>query len=73
MMNSTIMNIVINFTANETITCHDRDRPWMNSCIKNFIRAKDNFYKKFVCKDNNMYHLFAFKNLQNHLNQSILC
>ena len=43
----------------------------MKSFIKNLIRAKDNFYKKFVRKSNNLYHLCAFKNLQNHLNQSI--
>ena len=42
----------------------------MNSFIKNFIRAKDNFYKKFVRKSNKLYHHYAFKNLQNHLNQS---
>ena len=69
--NSTILNIVSNFIPNETITCDDRDRPWMNSFIKNLIRAKDNFYKKFVRKSNNIYHLCAFNNLQNHLNQSI--
>ena len=43
----------------------------MNSFIKNFIHIKDNFCKKFVRKSNNMYHHYAFKNLQNHLNQSI--
>ena len=43
----------------------------INSFIKKLICAKDNFYKKFVRKSNNMYHLCAFKNLQNHLNQSI--
>ena len=43
----------------------------MNRFIKNLIRAKDNFHKKFVRKSNNMYHLCAFENLQNHLNQSI--
>ena len=43
----------------------------MKSFIKNLIRAKDNFCKKFVRKSNNMYHHYAFKNLQNHLNQSI--
>ena len=69
--NSTILNIISNFIPNETITCDDRDPPWMNSFIKNLIRAKDNFYKKFVRKSNNMYHHYAFKSLQNHLNQSI--
>ena len=68
--NSTIVNIVSNFIPIETVTCDDRDPPWMNSFIKN-IRANDNFYKKFICKSNNMYHLCAFKNLQNHLSQSI--
>ena len=69
--NSIIMSIVTNFIHNEAITCDDRDTPWMNSFIKNIIRNKDNFYKKFVCKNNNMYHLWDFKNLQNCLNQSI--
>ena len=39
--------------------------------IKKPIRAKDNFYKRFVRKSSNMDHLCVFKNLQNHLNQSI--
>ena len=69
--NSTILNIVSNFIPNETITCDDQDAPWMNSFIKNLIRAKDNFCKNFVRKSNNMYHHCGFENLQNHLNQSI--
>ena len=48
-----------------------RDPPWMNSLIKNLIRAKYFFYKKFVCKSNNIYRICAFKNLQNNLNKSI--
>ena len=56
------MNIVANFISNETITCGDRNP----SLIKTLIRAKDNFYKKFIRKSNNMYHLYAFKILQNH-------
>ena len=43
----------------------------MNSLIQNLICTKDNFYKKSFRKINNMYHLCAFKNLQNHLDQSI--
>ena len=53
--NSTILNIVSNF-----ILCDDRDPPWMNSFMINLIRAKDNFYKKFVRKSNNLYHHYAF-------------
>ena len=37
--NSTILNIISNFIPNETITCDDQDPPWMNSFIKNLIRA----------------------------------
>ena len=62
------MNNVTNFIPTETIICDDRGPPWMNSFTKNIIRAKDNFYKKFVHKSNNMYLPCAFKNLQNHLN-----
>ena len=69
--NSTIRNIVSNFIPNKTITCDGRDPPWMNSFIKNLTSAKDNFHKKFFRKSNNMYHHYAFKNLQSHLNQSI--
>ena len=54
------MNTVTNFIPNETITCDDQDPPWMNSFMKNLIHAKDNFYKKFFHKNNNMYHLCAF-------------
>ena len=61
------MNIVTNSILNENITCDDRDTTWMNSFIKNLIQANDNFYKKFVCKSNNMYHF----NHVNYLNQSI--
>ena len=41
----------------------------MNSFIKNLIRAKDNFYKKFIhMQSNSKYNFCALKNLQNHLN-----
>ena len=42
----------------------DQDSRWLNS-------AKDHFCKKFVRNSSNMYHLCAFKNLQQHLNWSI--
>ena len=68
--NETIMNMATNFIPNETINCRSTfdkmntiEPPWMNSFIKDVIRAKDNFYKKFVRKSNNMYLFCAFKNL----------
>ena len=59
---SPIMNFVTSFTPNETITSDDLELPWMNSFIRNLIHTKDDFYKKFICKSNDIYHLCAFKN-----------
>ena len=38
--NSTIMNIITLFVPNETVTCDDRDPPWMNRFIKNLFVLK---------------------------------
>ena len=65
------MNTVANFIPNETVTCDDREPCWMNSFIKSFIRAEDNFYQKFIRKSNSIYSLRVFKILPNHLNQFI--
>ena len=59
--NSTIINSITNFITNETIICDDRYPPWMNSFMKHLILAEDNFWQKFVRKNNNMCHLCAFK------------
>ena len=53
------------------LTIDDWDPPWMSSFMKNLVRAKYNFHKKFVRQSNNMYYLCAFKNLQDHLSQYI--
>ena len=69
--NETIMNIMSNFVPNELITCDDRDPPWMNRYIKNFIAAINDFHKKFVLPSSNTGNLLMFKNLQNQLIKSI--
>ena len=38
----TWMNIMQNFVLNETFICDDRDPPWMNKEIKQFIEQKKN-------------------------------
>ena len=35
--NVTIMNIFKNFIPDKVITCDDRDPPWLNEEVKNFI------------------------------------
>ena len=41
----TLMNIMQNFVPNATFICDDRDPPWMNKEIKQFIEQekKNNF------------------------------
>ena len=39
----TIMNIFGNFIPHETITCNDKDPPWMNKQIKTLIAEKKRF------------------------------
>ena len=64
--NSAILNIVSNFILNETITCDDRDPPWMDSYKKPCL-CKRSFYKKFVCKSNNMYRHKNFNKIAQRL------
>ena len=62
--NDAISNIMSNFVPNEIIIFDDRDPPWMNHHIKNLIRYKDDFNKKFVHGKNSMLHLLTFNILQ---------
>ena len=39
--NTTIKNILSNYISNETITCDDRDPPWINKNIKQLILEKN--------------------------------
>ena len=43
--NETIMNIFENFIPHETITCNDKDPPWMNKQIKTLTAEKNALYK----------------------------
>ena len=42
--NKTIKNIFSNFFPHETVTCDDRDLPWINNNIKQLIQEKNNAY-----------------------------
>ena len=44
--NETIMNIFENFIPHETITCNDKDPPWMNKQIKTLFAEKNALYKR---------------------------
>ena len=40
LFNQTIKNILCNFIPHETVTCDDRDPPWITSKIKRLIRKR---------------------------------
>ena len=40
------MNIFEHFIPHETITCNDKDPPWMNKQIKTLIAEKNALYKR---------------------------
>ena len=50
--NETIMNIFENFIPHETITCNDKDPPWMNRQTKTLIEEKDSLLNLMLCKLN---------------------
>ena len=41
LFNKTIKNIIRNYILHETITCDDRDPPWINKDIKELIHDKN--------------------------------
>ena len=45
--------ILRNLIPHETITCHDRDPPWINSSIRRLIQDKNEAYKSFKRSNNN--------------------
>ena len=49
--NTTIKNMMPNFTPHETIICDDRDLPWINNRIKTLIYERNSLYKDY-CKNN---------------------
>ena len=47
LFNRNIKNILRNFIPHETVTCDDRDPPWINSSIRRLIQDKNEAYKRF--------------------------
>ena len=71
LFNRTIKNILHNFIPHETITCDDRDPPWINSSIRRLIQDKNEAYKRFKRSNNNNQYFENFQSLQNLLGVSI--
>ena len=45
LFNKTIKNIIPNNISHETVTCDDRDPPWINKDITELIDDKNQAYK----------------------------
>ena len=67
----TIKNILRNLIRHETITCDDRDRPWINRSIKRLIQDKNEAHQRFKRSKNNNQYFENFQPRQNLLGVSI--
>ena len=47
LFNKTIKNRILNYSPHETITCYDRDPPWINKNFKELIHDKNQAYKSY--------------------------
>ena len=66
--NKTTKNIFSNFIPHETLTCDDRDPPWINSNIKQPIQEKNDTYRSYILNDKNPQIFHKVKYLQKQLN-----
>ena len=71
MFNKTIKNIMSNYIPHETITCDDRDPPWINKDIKQLILDKNHAYKSYIRNDKSLQFFNQFQFLQTKLSSLI--
>ena len=67
LFNKTIKNILSNYIPHETITCDDRDPPWINSKIKQLIQEIYNTYRIYILSNKNPQTIEKVNYLQNKL------
>ena len=60
-------SIFSNYIPHETITCDDRDTPWINSKIKQLIQEIDNTYRIYFLSNKNSQIFVEVNYLQNQL------
>ena len=71
MFTKIIKNITPNYISDETITCDDRDPPWINKDIKQLILDKNHAYKSYIRNDKSLQFFNQFQFLQTKLNSLI--
>ena len=67
LFNKTIRNILSNYIPHETITCDDRDPPWINSKIKQLIQEINNTYRIYILSNKNPQIFEKVNYLQNQV------
>ena len=60
-----------NQVPHETITCDDRDPPWINKDIKQLILDKNHACKSYICNDKSFQFFNKFQFLQTKLSSLI--
>ena len=69
--NDIIMNVFSNFCPSKTITCNDKDPPWLNEEIKSLIKLKNEAYKDYQNSNKSHFELNRWKTITIQLNESI--
>ena len=70
LLNKAIKNILSNYIPLETITCDDRDPPWIKNKIKQLIQEINNTHRSYILINKNHQILEKMKYLQNQLKLS---
>ena len=60
-----------NLIPHETVTCDDRDPPWINNNIKQLIQEKNDTYRSYILNDKNPQIFHEVKYLQKQLKNLI--
>ena len=50
LLTSTLLNICRNFIPHETISCKEKDPPWITDEMKKSLRRKNRLYKKYISR-----------------------
>ena len=67
----TFQNIISNYIPHETITCSDRNPPWIDQKIKKLVLQKNRVYNAYSQDKNNTDLLNKFQSPQAHLKTSV--
>ena len=67
----TLQNIISNYIPHETITCDDRNPPWIDEKIKKLVLQKNGAFLAYSRDKNNTDLFNKFQSLQAHLKTTI--